>query len=120
MSTIVNPLTGRQIKVNGRTFKNLEKMQQDGGNPILAALPPLKALIVPGALAAASIYAPKFLGKEKKQSGGNPIMAALPAVKDLIVPGVLSAASIYAPSYFPKEKKQSGGKLSQRRKNLRK
>lgn len=72
MEYIVNPLTGRKIKVNGKIYNDL--VNQSGGNPILLALPPLSKLAIPGGLTLASYVANKYL---KDQEGGGDVMNML-------------------------------------------
>lgn len=67
MNYITNPSTGRKIKVNGKTHKQLLK-NQTGGNILLASLPNLTNLVIPSGLALASHYAHKYL---KEQDGGG-------------------------------------------------
>lgn len=78
MEKIVNPLTGRKIKINGKIYKELVKKSvltqnriiksQQGGNPMLMSLPPLTDLVIPGGLTIASYLSNKYL---KKQTGGG-------------------------------------------------
>lgn len=72
MEYVINPLTGRKIHKDGLIHQQLIK-QQHGGNPILAALPTLSQLAIPGGLTLASYYTGKYLGRGKSvtQSGGG-------------------------------------------------
>jgi hypothetical protein len=73
MDFIVNPLTGRKIKVNGRVYKQMMKQtsknpKQEGGNPLLMVLPSLADLVIPAGLTVASCTAQKYF---KPQKGGG-------------------------------------------------
>lgn len=79
MDYITNPLTGRKIKVNGKTHKRLLK-NQTGGTILLASLPNLTNLVIPGGLALASHYAHKYL-KEQHGRGRGRIILNNPMLK---------------------------------------
>lgn len=70
---VINPLTGRKIKKNGRLHKQLTtetqtRTIQEGGNPIIMALPTLTQLAIPAGLTLASHYAHDYF---REQQGGS-------------------------------------------------
>jgi len=92
--------------------------KQQGGNPIIAALPTLTELAIPAGLTAASHFAHNYFEEEQtggkkptnrqksRQRGGNPLLAA---ASELAVPAVLTASAYYLSKKGQPVQTQEGG-----------